>query len=168
MKPLVIAATWVSNLNLLSCMNIHVKICAFMAQSLSAWSTTYLTTCFNTLTSNIRCYNTRYTAKKNIYKMRVQTNVGKQPFMAMGHLEGPSNSFKKNECVCISKEIYTLSTCTVRTTNEINFCLTDEATYCTLYNAVQSHVNKFFLLDFFSHLTVFLLILPATSNCSWS
>ena len=27
--------------------------------------------------------------------MRVQTNVGKQPFMAMGHLEGPSNSLKK-------------------------------------------------------------------------
>ena len=28
--------------------------------------------------SNIHCYNTRYTAKKNLYKMSVRTNVGKQ------------------------------------------------------------------------------------------
>ena len=36
------------------------------------------------------------------------------------------NSCKKLRCVCISKENYTLST--VRTTNEIIFCLVDEAT----------------------------------------
>ena len=36
------------------------------------------------------------------------------------------NSSKKLKCVCISEENYTLST--VRTTNEIIFCLVDEAT----------------------------------------
>ena len=72
--------------------------------------------------SNIDCYNTRYTAKKNLYKMSVRTNVARQTinfFYSYRHLEGPSNSFKKLKCVCISKEIYTLST--VRTTNEIHY-----------------------------------------------
>ena len=28
--------------------------------------------------SDIHCYNTRYTAKKNLYYLSIQTNVGKQ------------------------------------------------------------------------------------------
>ena len=56
--------------------------------------------------------------------MSVRTNVARQTinlFYSYRHLEGPSNSFKKLKCVCISKEIYTLST--VRTTNEIHYQL---------------------------------------------
>ena len=77
----------------------------------------------------------RYTAKKNIYKMRVRTNVhctlGKQSISFMAK-DLPTH-LKKLKSVCISKEIYMLST--IRTTNEINFHLTDEATYgvhCTM------------------------------------
>ena len=58
--------------------------------------------------SNIHCHNTRYTAKKNLYKMSVRTKVARQTinlFYSYRHLEGPSNSFKKLKFVCISKEI---------------------------------------------------------------
>ena len=58
--------------------------------------------------SNIHCHNTRYTAKENLYKMSVRTNVVRQTislFYSYRHLEGPSNSFKKLKFVCISKEI---------------------------------------------------------------
>ena len=33
--------------------------------------------------SNIHCYNTRYTAKRNLYKISIQTNVGKQSMAFM-------------------------------------------------------------------------------------
>ena len=33
--------------------------------------------------SNIHCYNTRYTAKKNNYNISIQTNVGKQSISFM-------------------------------------------------------------------------------------
>ena len=72
--------------------------------------------------SKIHCYNTRYTAKKNLYKMSVQTNVGKQSisFIATDIWKDLPTHFKNSSrYVCISKEIYTLST--VRTTNEIHY-----------------------------------------------
>ena len=70
--------------------------------------------------SNIDCYNTRYTAKKNLYKMSVRTNVGKQSISFIATdiwKELPTHLKSSSRYVCISKEIYTLST--VRTTNEI-------------------------------------------------
>ena len=69
------------------------------------------------------------TAKQNLYKPSVQTDVGKQIInLIHGYqcLERPSNSFKKLKCVFISEVNYTLST--VRTTNEVIFLYADHAT----------------------------------------
>ena len=119
MKPLVVAATSIKFKSaFLHEFNIY---CLQGSKFVHSWHKGCLREVFDNMfqyASNIHCYNTRYTAKKNIYKMSVRTNVARQKinlFYSYRHLEGPSNSFKKLKFVCISKEIYTLST--LRTTN---------------------------------------------------
>ena len=114
MKPLVVAATSIKFKSaFLHEFNIY---CLQGSKFVHSWHKGCLREVFDNMfqyASNIHCYNTRYTAKKNIYKMSVRTNVARQKinlFYSYRHLEGPSNSFKKLKFVCISKEIYTLST----------------------------------------------------------
>ena len=93
--------------------------------------------------SNIHCYNTRYTAKKNNYKISIQTNVGKQSisFMAKDiwkdlptHLKNSSMSeFSKKFMCCL--QLYCQD-------NKWNKLLS-----CWWSNIVRVH--KFFLLCFF-------------------
>ena len=65
--------------------------------------------------SNIHCYNTRYTAKRNLYKISIQTNVGKQSmaFMAKNIWKDLPTHLKTQACL-------NFHNCIVRTTNEIN------------------------------------------------
>ena len=95
---------------------------------------------FSINASNIHCYNTRYTATNNLYKLSIGTNLGKNQSLLWLHLEGPSNSSKKLKCVSAFPKKFTRYQSTVRTTNKKNFCLADEATYSS---------RKFFLLCFF-------------------
>ena len=68
------------------------------------------------------------TAKQNLYKPSVQTDVGKQSisFMATNVWKDLPTPLKKLKCVFISEVNYTLST--VRTTNEVIFLYADHAT----------------------------------------
>ena len=77
--------------------------------------------------SNIHCNNTRYTAKKNFYKLSIPTNVGKQSisFIAIDIWQDLPTHLKNSSESAFSEENYTLSTVT---TNEIIFQLVDEAT----------------------------------------
>ena len=115
MKPLVVAATIIKFRSaFLHEFNIY---CLQGSKFVHSWHKGCLREVFDNMfqyASNIHCHNTRYTAKKNLYKMSVRTNVARQTinlFYSYRHLEGPSNSFKKGN--------YTLST--LRTTNEIGY-----------------------------------------------
>ena len=111
MKPLVVAATSIKFKSaFLHEFNIY---CLQGSKFVNSWHKGCLHEVFDNMfryASNIHCYKTRYTAKKNLYKMSVRTNVARQTincnlFYSYRHLEGPSNSFKKLKFVCISKEI---------------------------------------------------------------
>ena len=80
--------------------------------------------------SNIHCYNTRYTAKKNLYMISIQTNVGKQSisFMAKDIWNDLPTHLKNSSMSEFPKKFMKFIYCTVRKTNEINCCLANEAT----------------------------------------
>ena len=151
MKPLVVAATWVSNSNLLPCMKMHQNLCLHGIKAVCL-KYMYSTTCFNML-SNIHCYNMRYTAKKKIF-IRLEYEqmyiVGKQSisFMAMVL---PSH-FKKNSKVSAFPKKLILYAIFCQN-NKWNKFLSHWRSdiQCTLYNVVQSHVNKFFLLYYYHY-----------------
>ena len=79
MKPLVVAATSIKFKSaFLHEFNIY---CLQGSKFVHSWHKGCLREVFNKMfqhASNIHCYSTRYTAKKNLYKMSVRTNVGKQ------------------------------------------------------------------------------------------
>ena len=94
---------------------------------------------FSINASNIHCYNTRYTATNNLYKMSIRTNLGKNQSLLWLHLEGPSNSSKKLKRVSAFPKKFTRYQSTVRTTNKKNFVLLMK----------QRSSRKFFLLCLF-------------------
>ena len=79
MKPLVVAATSIKFKSaFLHEFNIY---CLQGSKFVHSWHKGCLREVFDNMfqyASNIHCYNTRYTAKKNLYKMSVWTNVARQ------------------------------------------------------------------------------------------
>ena len=68
-------------LNLLGLLTVNNIYRLQVSKSVHSWHKGCLTEIFDNIfqyASNIHSYNTRYTAKKNLYKPRVRTNVGKQ------------------------------------------------------------------------------------------
>ena len=79
MKPLVVAATSIKLKSaFLHEFNIYCLQCSKFVHSRHKGCLSEVFDNMFQYASNIYCYNTRYTAKKNLYKMSVQTNIGKQ------------------------------------------------------------------------------------------
>ena len=113
MKPLVVAARIIKFKSaFLHEFNIY---CLQGSKFLHSWHKGCLREVFDNMfqyASNIHCHNTRYTAKKNLYKMCVRTNVARQTinlFYSYKHLEGPSNTYLKNSSLsAFPKKLYTI------------------------------------------------------------